>query len=80
MTQNNRYRIHEALDCFEIELPSWGFADTGTRFEEFLQDGAAIDLADKLADAGEVYKLTGCCPKVAAHVLRDFKKVRILKK
>lgn len=72
MTQDNRHRIHEALDRFKIELPSWGFADTGTRFGKFLQDGAAIDLADKLADAGEVHRLTGCCPKVAAHVLWDF--------
>ena len=75
MTMENRHRIHEALDRFEIELPSWGFADTGTRFGKFLQDGAAIDLADKLADAGEVHKLTGCCPKVAAHVLWDFEEV-----
>jgi L-rhamnose isomerase/sugar isomerase len=72
MTPEIRLRIHEALDRFEIELPSWGFADTGTRFGKFLQDGAAIDLADKLADAGEVHKLTGCCPKVAVHVLWDF--------
>lgn len=65
-------RAFRALDHFEIELPSWGFADTGTRFGKFLQDGAAIDLADKLSDAGEVHRLTGCCPKVATHVLWDF--------
>jgi L-rhamnose isomerase/sugar isomerase len=73
MHQEIQQRIHEALDHFEIELPSWGFADTGTRFGKFLQDGAAIDLADKLADAGKVNQLTGCCPKVAIHVLWDFK-------
>lgn len=66
-------RIRQALDRFEIELPSWGFADTGTRFGKFLQDGAAIDLDDKLADAGHVHQLTGCCPQVAVHVLWDFK-------
>ncbi len=60
------------LDDFRIELPSWGFADTGTRFGKFLQDGAAIDLADKLSDAGEVHRVTGSCPKVATHVLWDF--------
>ncbi len=72
MTPEIRLCIHEALDRFEIELPSWGLADTGTRFGKFLQDGAAIDLADKLADAGEVHKFSGCCPKVAVHVLWDF--------
>jgi len=60
------------LDHLEIELPSWGFADTGTRFGKFLQDGAAIDTADKFADAGMVHRLTGCCPTVAVHVLWDF--------
>lgn len=73
MNQEIQQRIDEALDHFEIELPSWGFADTGTRFGKFLQDGAALDLADKLADAGQVNQLTGCCPKVATHVLWDFK-------
>ncbi len=60
------------LDHLEIELPSWGFADTGTRFGKFLQDGAAIDTADKFADAGMVHRLTACCPTVAVHVLWDF--------
>jgi len=62
----------KALTEFKIETPSWGFADTGTRFGKFLQDGAAIDTADKLADAGRVHSLTGCCPTVAVHVLWDF--------
>ncbi len=62
-----------ALDSFTIETPSWGFADTGTRFGKFFQDAAAIDLGDKLADAGHVHALTGCCPTVAVHVLWDFK-------
>jgi L-rhamnose isomerase/sugar isomerase len=73
MTDDSLKRMNDALDHFEIELPSWGFSDTGTRFGKFLQDGAAIDMEDKLADAGEVHKLTGCCPKVATHVLWDFK-------
>ena len=60
-----------ALDEFMIEVPSWGFADTGTRFGKYYQDAAAIDLDDKLADAGEVHRLTGCCPTVALHVQWD---------
>ncbi len=66
-------RAVEALENFDIETPSWGFADTGTRFGKFFQDAAAIDLNDKLADAGQVHRLTGCCPTVAVHVLWDFK-------
>ncbi len=62
-----------ALDDFRIELPSWGFADTGTRFGKFLQDAAAIDINDKLADASQVNDLTGCCPSMAVHVLWDFR-------
>jgi len=72
MTPKLLSRAIEALDAFEIELPSWGFADTGTRFGKFFQDAAAIDLGDKLADAGQVHALTGCCPSVAVHVLWDF--------
>jgi L-rhamnose isomerase / sugar isomerase len=67
-------RAVEALENFDIETPSWGFADTGTRFGKFFQDAAAIDLNDKLADAGQVHLVTGCCPTVAVHVLWDFQK------
>lgn len=65
-------KIHEVLNHFEIETPSWGYADTGTRFGKFYQDGAAITIEDKLADAGQVHQFTGCCPQVAVHVLWDF--------
>ena len=64
-------RIHAALDAFRIELPSWGFANTGTRFGKFLQPGAATNIAEKFADAGEVNRLTGVAPTVALHVLWD---------
>ena len=65
-------RIHKALDKFVIELPSWGFANTGTRFGKFIQDSAATSTEEKLADAGQVQRFTGCCPTVATHVLWDF--------
>jgi L-rhamnose isomerase / sugar isomerase len=64
-------RVWHALDAFRIELPSWGFANTGTRFGKFIQPGAATCIADKFADAGEVHKLTGVCPTIALHVLWD---------
>src|SRR5687767_9398069 len=65
-------KLFRALDGFAVELPSWGFANTGTRFGKFIQPAAATSLAEKLADAGEVHRQTGCCPSVAVHVLWDF--------
>lgn len=60
-----------ALDLFQIEIPSWGFANTGTRFGKFLQPAAASTLEEKFSDAGEVHKLTGATPTLALHVLWD---------
>jgi L-rhamnose isomerase / sugar isomerase len=61
----------EALDLFQIEIPSWGFANTGTRFGKFLQPAAASTLEEKFSDAGHVHKLTGVTPTLALHVLWD---------
>src|SRR6185295_4781836 len=68
----NTEQIARALDTFRIELPSWGFANTGTRFGKFVQAAAATTIAEKLDDAGHVHALTGVCPTVALHVLWDF--------
>jgi len=72
MTQTDK--VFQALDAFSIELPSWGFANTGTRFGKFQQAAAATTTEEKLADAGQVHQVTGCCPTVAVHVLWDFPK------
>jgi L-rhamnose isomerase / sugar isomerase len=69
----DRDRLFHLLDRFAIETPSWGYADTGTRFGKFLQPAAAGTIEEKLADAGAVHRFTGCCPSVAVHVLWDFK-------
>src|SRR5262249_13437059 len=68
----DRDQLFSLLDTFNIETPSWGFADTGTRFGKFLQPAAAGTIDEKLADAGTVHKFTACCPTVAVHVLWDF--------
>jgi L-rhamnose isomerase/sugar isomerase len=60
-----------ALETFRIELPSWGFANTGTRFGKFIQPAAATSTEEKFSDAGQVHLLTGVCPTVALHVLWD---------
>jgi L-rhamnose isomerase / sugar isomerase len=65
-------RIADALNQFRIELPSWGFANTGTRFGKFLQLAAATTTEEKFSDAGQVHLLTGACPTIALHVLWDF--------
>ena len=59
------------MDRFRIELPSWGFANTGTRFGKFVQPGAATTIEEKFSDAGQVHALTGVCPTIALHVLWD---------
>ncbi len=64
-------RIFNALESFRIELPSWGFANTGTRFGKFIQPAAATTTEEKFADAGQVHLLTGVCPTIALHVLWD---------
>ena len=68
----DREQIFRQLDQFKIETPSWGYADTGTRFGKFVQPAAAFTIEQKLADAGILHKYTGCCPTVAVHVLWDF--------
>ena len=64
-------RLEQALNDFAIELPSWGFANTGTRFGKFLQDIAASTIEEKFADAGQVHHFTGKCPTLALHVEWD---------
>jgi L-rhamnose isomerase/sugar isomerase len=63
--------VIEALNRFHIELPSWGFANTGTRFGKFMQPAAATTTEEKFADAGQVHRWTGVCPTIALHVLWD---------
>src|SRR6201988_443610 len=60
-----------ALENLRIEVPSWGFANTGTRFGKYLQPGAATTLEEKFADAAQVNALTGITPQLALHVQWD---------
>src|SRR6266478_5658845 len=71
MTAKQNDSVVDALNAFQIELPSWGFANTGTRFGKFLQAGAAATLEEKFSDAGQVHRWTGVCPAVALQVLWD---------
>jgi L-rhamnose isomerase/sugar isomerase len=79
--------VWKALDNLRIELPSWGFANTGTRFGKFIQLAAASTIEEKFSDAAHVHALTGACPTLALHVqwdlpggLKDAGKVKDLAK
>src|SRR5690349_25016621 len=63
--------VGKALDELQIELPSWGFANTGTRFGKFIQAAAATTIEEKFSDAAQVHAVTGACPTLALHVKWD---------
>lgn len=71
MTPANTTKIVQALEGFRVELPSWGFANTGTRFGKFWQAAAASTAEEKFSDAAQVHAVTGICPTIALHVLWD---------
>jgi L-rhamnose isomerase / sugar isomerase len=71
MNEIKTQRIFGALETFRVEIPSWGFANTGTRFGKFVQSAAAATTEEKFCDAGEVHRVTGVCPTIALHVLWD---------
>jgi L-rhamnose isomerase / sugar isomerase len=64
-------QITDALAQQAIELPSWAFGNSGTRFRVFPQAGVPRDPFEKVADAAEVHRLTGLAPSVALHIPWD---------
>src|SRR4029077_11635182 len=72
MDASTSEQVFAALETFRIELPSWGFANTGTRFGKFIQAAAATTTEEKFSDTGQVHALTETCPTIALHVLWDF--------
>ena len=67
----NQTELFTALSVQEIETPSWGYGDTGTRFKTFSYPGAARTVHEKIADAAVVHKLSGIAPRVALHIPWD---------
>lgn len=61
----------EALKRQHIETPSWGYANSGTRFKTFPAPGAATTVWEKIEDAAEVHRLTGIAPSIAIHIPWD---------
>ena len=63
--------VRTRLRQLEIETPSWGYGNSGTRFHVYPWPGAARTVWERVADAALVHELTGCCPSVAIHVPWD---------
>jgi L-rhamnose isomerase / sugar isomerase len=63
--------ISDQLAYQAIELPSWAFGNSGTRFKVFGSPGTPRTIQEKLADAAKVNELTGLAPKVALHIPWD---------
>ncbi|MEN2742569.1 L-rhamnose isomerase [Microbacterium sp. X-17] len=69
MTLTDDIRSQLALQA--IELPSWAFGNSGTRFRVFGTPGTARDPFEKISDAAQVHKHTGLAPTVALHIPWD---------
>ncbi|MEZ4734986.1 MAG: L-rhamnose isomerase [Caldilineaceae bacterium] len=63
--------VKNALKAQKIETPSWGYANSGTRFKAFPWPGAATTTRQKMDDAAMVHKMTGIAPSVAIHIPWD---------
>jgi L-rhamnose isomerase/sugar isomerase len=63
--------ISDRLAEQAIELPSWAFGNSGTRFKVFSQPGVPRDPFEKIADAAQVHQYTALSPSVALHIPWD---------
>ena len=76
--------ISAQLEGQAIELPSWAFGNSGTRFKVFGSPGTPRTVQEKIADAATVHELTGLAPSVALHIpwdlVDDFAALRVFAK
>src|SRR3954467_2571936 len=63
--------VKQALGRQHIELPSWAFGNSGTRFKVFPQAGVPRDPYEKIKDAAQVHRFTGVAPTAALHIPWD---------
>ncbi|MDR1825997.1 MAG: L-rhamnose isomerase [Bifidobacteriaceae bacterium] len=72
MTINqNTDQVLAALAKQTVELPSWAFGNSGTRFKVFGTPGTPRDPFEKLSDAAQVHRYTGITPRVSLHIPWD---------
>jgi len=67
----DREAAKQVLRAQRIELPSWAFGNSGTRFKVFAQPGVPRDPFEKIADAAQVHAFTGAAPSIALHIPWD---------
>ena len=63
--------IAPALQALAIEVPSWAYGNSGTRFKVFGTPGTPRTVEEKVADAAAVHRFTGLAPSVALHIPWD---------
>jgi L-rhamnose isomerase/sugar isomerase len=63
--------ILSALEQQAIEVPSWAYGNSGTRFKVFATAGTPRDPFEKISDAAQVHRHTGLAPVVALHIPWD---------
>lgn len=63
--------VKSHLKTQQVETPSWGYGNSGTRFGVFAQPGAARNAHERLEDAATVHRFTGISPTVALHIPWD---------
>ena len=68
---SSREQALDALRLQTIELPSWAFGNSGTRFKVFGTPGTPRDPFEKISDAAQVHRWTGIAPRVSLHVPWD---------
>lgn len=67
----DRAAAKQQLDLLKIEVPSWAYGNSGTRFKVFAQPGVPRDPFEKVSDAAVVARLTGAVNSVALHIPWD---------
>ncbi|MGF7045628.1 L-rhamnose isomerase/sugar isomerase [Paenibacillus sp. DS2015] len=73
-------QVKKKLKGLQIETPSWGYGDSGTRFKVYQKVGVPRNPFEKFEDAAQVHALTGLAPSVAIHIpwdkVEDYSKLR----
>lgn len=71
MTTSGVDAINRQLSLLDVEVPSWAYGNSGTRFKVFAQKGVPRDPFEKVADAAMVHRMTGSAGSVAIHIPWD---------
>jgi len=64
-------QITPQLEGLAIEVPSWAYGNSGTRFKVFSTPGTPRTVQEKIDDAAQVHRHTGLAPKIALHIPWD---------